>query len=58
MPSLAPSEICPCGNYMPRPRLGPDGIRRCSACHQVLTTPVLASTRLTLRGRREGVDPR
>ena len=48
---LKPADLCGCGNYMPVPRVGDDGIARCSACHIVRTTPVLASTGLHLRGR-------
>ena len=44
-----PRDICPCGNYMPVPRVGPDGVRRCSACHLVEQRHVVASTRLNLR---------
>ena len=51
MTGVPATDLCPCGNYMPVPRTGADGVRRCSACHRVATTPVLASTGLTLRGR-------
>ena len=47
--AVHPDELCPCGNYMPRPRVGADGVARCSACHMVATTPVLASTGFKLR---------
>ena len=44
------SQTCPCGNYMHKPRLGSDGVNRCSACHDVRTRTVHATTRLNLRG--------
>ena len=48
---MIPAEnTCPCGNYMHKPRLGTDGVNRCSACDDVRNRRVVATTRLNLRG--------